>query len=79
MVTVVKNSYTQNRLCILMVLKSEVEILNFWKQLGDSHGNGCFPTDSQGHIGTSDGDPRTGTFHQMRVTVGDTACNVNRA
>ena len=27
--------------------------------------------------GHHDGDPRTGTFHQMRVTMGDTACSVN--
>ena len=25
----------------------------------------------------SDGDPRTGTFHQTWVTAGDTACSVN--
>ena len=40
-------------------------------------GNGWFATDSQGRIRTSDGDPRTGMFHQMRVTTDDTACNVN--
>ena len=26
--------------------------------------------------GRRGGDPRTGTFHQMRVTAGDTACSV---
>ena len=37
---------------------------------------GRFATDSQGHTRTSDGDLRTGTFHQTRVTVGDTSCRV---
>ena len=40
-------------------------------------GNGRFSTDSQAHIQTSDGDQRTGMFHQIQVTVGDTACSVN--
>ena len=34
-------------------------------------------TDLQGRILTSHGYRRTGMFHQMRDTVGDTACNVN--
>ena len=25
----------------------------------------------------SDGDPRTGTFHQTRITVGNTTCYIN--
>ena len=36
-----------------------------------------FTTDLRGHMQTSEGDPRTGTFHRTRVTPGDTACNVN--
>ena len=64
-------------MCMLTVPQSEAEIKKFWKQPWDSKGNGQFATDSQGHIRTSDGDPRTGTFHQTRVTAGDTACNVN--
>ena len=56
------------------VLKSEAEILNSLKLSKDSQGNGQFATDSQGLKRMSDGNPRTGTFHQ--ITVGDTACNV---
>ena len=26
---------------------------------------------------TSGGDPKTGTFYQMRTTVGDTVCSMN--
>ena len=33
-----------------------------------------FTTDSPAPIWMTDGDPRTGTFHQTWVTVGDTAC-----
>ena len=29
------------------------------------------------HYQTSDNDPRTGIFHQMQVTAGDTICNVD--
>ena len=36
---------------------------------------GRWATDSQG-IWTPGGEPRTGTFHQMRVTAGDAACSV---
>ena len=43
----------------------------------DLKGNGRFTTESQGHIQISDDDQRTGTFLQMRVTMGDTACNVD--
>ena len=50
---------------------------NFWKQSRDAQGNGWFATDSQGRIWTLDSDSRTGTFHQMRVSVSDTSCNVN--
>ena len=39
-------------------------------------GNGRFATDSQGRIQMSDGDPRTGMFPEMRVTMDDTACSV---
>ena len=39
--------------------------------------NGRFTTDLLGRIRSSDSDPRTGPFHQMRVTAGNTACNVN--
>ena len=46
------------------------------KLLKDSQGNGWFATDSQGHIGTLDGNTKTGTFHQTWVTAGDTACSV---
>ena len=76
-VNLVWNSYVRNYLSMLMVPKSEVEIWNFWKQPWDSWGNGRFATDSQGRIQTSDGDPRTGIFHQTLVTAGDTTCNVN--
>ena len=34
-------------------------------------------TDSQGRIQTSDSDPRTGMYHQMRVTLGDAASSMN--
>ena len=33
------------------------------------NGNGRFTTDLQGRLRTSDGDQRTGTFLQMRVTA----------
>ena len=59
------------------VLKSEAEIWNFWKQPWNLQGKWWFTTDSQGHIRMSDGDPRTGTFHWTRVTVGNTTCRVN--
>ena len=36
-----------------------------------------FSTDSKSHIRTSDGDPRTGTLHQIWVTAVDTTCSVN--
>ena len=36
-----------------------------------------FATDSQGHLRKSDGDPRTGRFHQMRFTASDTVYSVN--
>ena len=52
---------------MLTAQKSEVENSNILKLRWDSQGNGRFTTDSQGHIQTSDGDPRTGTFPQMRV------------
>ena len=39
-------------------------------------GNGRLATDLQGCIRTSNGDPRTETFSQMRVTMGHTACSV---
>ena len=55
------------------VQKSEAEILWFKNSIGS---NGWFASDSQGRTRTSDGDPRTGMFHQTRVTVGDTACSV---
>ena len=57
------------------VLNSEAEMSNFWKQPWDSQGIGCFATDLRKRM--SDDDTRTGMFHQMRVTVGDTACSVN--
>ena len=31
-----------------------------------------------GCLWTSNSDPRTGTFHKMQVTMGDTACIVKR-
>ena len=40
-------------------------------------GGGRFATDLQGRIQMSEGDPRTWIFHQMLVTAGYTACNVN--
>ena len=43
---------------------------------GRKQGNGRFATDLQGFVRTSDGDPRTGTFHRMRFTAGDTTCSV---
>ena len=39
-------------------------------------GNGQFANHLQGHKRTSGSDPRTGTFHQKKVTVDDTACSV---
>ena len=62
---------------MLTVLKSEAEIINFWKQPRYLQGNGHFATDSQGQIQTSEGDPRRGTFHQMQVTMGNTTYSVN--
>ena len=38
--------------------------------------NGRFATDSQGHKQTLGHDPRTGTFHQTRPTMGDISCSV---
>ena len=38
--------------------------------------NGWFATDLQDRIQMSDGDPRTGRFYQMLVTMVDTACSV---
>ena len=38
-------------------------------------GNGRFATDSQS-LKTDGSDPRTVTFHQMRLTGGGTACSV---
>ena len=69
-------AHTQNRLCMLIVPKSEAEILNSLKLLQDSQGNGQFTTDSQGHLQMSDDDSRTGTFDQTQPTKGDTACSV---
>ena len=37
---------------------------------------GWFANDLQSCTRTLDGDPRTGTFPQMQVTAGDTACSV---
>ena len=37
---------------------------------------GWWDIDSQGCTRMPGGDPRTGTFHQMQVTAGDTACTV---
>ena len=54
---------------------TEIRGGNF-KQSKTSVGNGQFATNMQGQIRTSDGDRRTGTFHQTRVTAGDTACSV---
>ena len=54
---------------MLMVPKSEAEIETF--------GNNRGTHKVIGRIQTSDSDPRTGTCHQMRVTAGNTACNVN--
>ena len=59
-----------------IVLKSEAEIFNISNLWIDVQGNGRLATDSQGGMQTSDGDPRTGMFHRMQVTVGDTACSV---
>ena len=61
---------------MLIAPKSELEILNSLKLPWDSQGNGRFTTDLQGRLWMSNSDPRTGTFPQMRPTVGDTACNV---
>ena len=59
-----------------VVSNSETEISNILKVRYDLLGNGQFTTDWQGHLWMSDGDPRTRTFHQMRVTAGDTTCSV---
>ena len=60
-----------------MVLNSEAEILNISKLLWDEQGHEWFTADSECRKRMSGGDPRTGTFYQMRVTMGDTACSVN--
>ena len=60
---------------MLTVRISEAEISNILKLRYDLQGNGRFTTDSQGHIQTSDGDPRT--FHQTGITAGDTTWSVN--
>ena len=52
------------------------KILNGLKLPYNMQGNGWFATDSQGPIRMSDDDPRSGTFHQMQVTVGDTIYSV---
>ena len=59
-----------------MVSKSDVEILNSLKLLLDTQSNGRFTTDLQVCKRASDSDPRTGTFHETRGTVSDTACSV---
>ena len=53
--------------------KSSAHILKLQQ---DTQDNGLFATDSQGFIRRSGGDPRTGAFPQMWVTMGDTACSV---
>ena len=50
--------------------------LNSLKLPWDSQGNGRFATDSQVCKWLSDGDPRTGTFHQTWPTTGNPACSV---
>ena len=54
--TIVRNSYVhvRNHLHMLMITKSEVEILNSLKLLQDSQGNGRFGTDSQDRLRTLD-------------------------
>ena len=71
-VTIVRNLYVHalNYLRMLTVPKSEVENSNILKLWKDSQGNGQFATDLQGHIQMLDSDPRTGKFHQTRVTAG---------
>ena len=59
------------------VPNSEAEILNSLKVPWNVQGNRWFATDLQGRKRTSGVDPRTGMFHQMRPTTGDTACSVN--
>ena len=78
MVSVVRNSYVHVLNCLRMpkVLNSEAKILNILKLLYDMQGNEWFATDLQICKSTPESDPRTGTFHQMRVTAGDTACIV---
>ena len=44
--------------------------------LWDVQRNGRFATDLQSLKQTSGCDPRTGTFHQMWPTAGDTSCSV---
>ena len=76
-VTIVRNVYVhaRNRLRMFTVLKIEGQILNSLKLWQDSQGNGRFPTDAQGCILTTDGDPRTETFPLTWVTL-VTACTV---
>ena len=50
--------------------------MNILKLPLDMQGNGQLATYSQGRKRTSDGDPRTGTFHQTQVTTGNTTCSV---
>ena len=59
-----------------MLPNSEAEILKHFKTSVGR--NGQFTTDSRVCKQTSDGDPRTGTFHQTPLTVGDTTCKCER-
>ena len=63
-------------LSMLMVPKSEAEILNILKLPSDAQGNGQSATDSQVCKQASDSDPRTRTFQQTRPTMGDTTSSV---
>ena len=58
------------------LLNSEAEVLNFSKLLWDALGLGRFATDSQFCKWMASGNSKTGTFHQIQTTVGDSAPSV---
>ena len=61
---------------MLTVSNSEAEISYISKLPRDAQGNGWFAIDPQGCKRMSGSNPRTETFHQMQVTVGDSNCSV---
>ena len=68
--------HVQNHLCVPTVPNSEAELLNILQLPLGTQNNGQFATDLQICKRTSNGDPRARTFHQMRITLDETACIV---